>query len=536
MIKLKFSLVFILFTVFISKSFGLVGSNCTFDYQCENIPYEVCNSCTLIPGLGVDPQTEKIYFLGRCGGLLPPSGVSDNPGTVHLFSANLDGTSITPLTTLPEDTGASSPSYSIVFQFLAISPFDFFIIRDIRDAISFNIIDRQTFNESVVYTQRDSPAPSFDFDLTTGKTYSCYDFDVVVFSSILTTPVFSTPDSVVYPRSAINGSCENVKVVGDNLYILAGDNVYHGSTDGTAPLEILLTLFTSSPNRPPAMEADSSAVYFTTEFSVDRSFVDGQVGPTLLFPDHTPSPNFTTLQVVNDELYFDDGAFIRRVNTTSLSTDDLIPYPFSYGGSSGCICRNGLSGENCQTCQNGQIQWTNGIPACVAYLPNSSFPSQCNFDYQCGNVPFTVCQGNQCQCRGTFTGASCSSCSGSINWDQGLPSCNNANSPNTNSSCTVSQNLRTQWISNGDEYYLYDITIQNTGSQPITTPVFFIESIGDLDITQSWNLVNYATTVPTQTLVSLFPNTLISADSDYTASGYINRGNQTTLLLNTCNA
>jgi len=43
----------------------------------------------------------------------------------------------------------------------------------------------------------------------------------------------------------------------------------------------------------------------------------------------------------------------------------------------------------------------------------------------------------------------------------------------------------------------------------------------DLYISQAWNLVLYATTVPSQRLVSLFPNTEIPASTEYISAGYV---------------
>jgi hypothetical protein len=169
-----------------------LATSCTADYQC-NIPYGFCssstssrstspssNSCTLIPGLGVDG--DSIYFLGRCGGELNSStGASDHPGTVYIFSSDLEGKDIQPLARLDEDAGATSANYSVVIKFIAISPYDFIIERSIRDANAFSAIDRQTYQETLIAGQRDGPAPSFDFDLSSGQTFSCLDFDVAVY-------------------------------------------------------------------------------------------------------------------------------------------------------------------------------------------------------------------------------------------------------------------------------------------------------------------------------------------------------------------
>jgi len=553
MIKLNLGIIFIFLAVCISSSLGLPGSNCTYDYDCDAIPYEVCLnsssssspfpslSCTLLPGFGVDGNTNKIYFLGRCGGPAPignPNYNYTNAGTVYIFSANLDGTSITPVIALEENT--ELVANSIIAEFWMVSPTDFFFIR--TDQLSrpwYDSIDRKNFTESVL---ANTEGVSVSLDYTTGKTYGCFAYGTIFQSTAINLFTFNPPYTVLYTDTPYFGYCKNLKVIGNNLYILGGqvyntDAIYLGNINGSQPLDSpFLIDHLSSPY---AFDADSSAVYYTSQYSVNRFFINGHGGPTLLvdYPDHKPFPNFTTLQVLNDELYFDDGAWIRRVNTTSLATDDLIPYQFSYTAFGECACLSGFSGDNCQTCENGQVQWSNGIPNCVSYVANTTFPSTCSQDYQCGNPPYTICDDNQCKCRETFSGASCTSCSESVSWDQGIPSCllSNQNN-NTSVNCNISQSLRTQWTSSGNNFYLYDITIYNSGSQDIITPGFFIESIGAVEIAQSWNLVLYANTIPTQRLASLFPNTLISVDSSYTSSGYINQGNQTTLVLSSCSA
>jgi len=116
--------------------------------------------------------------------------------------------------------------------------------------------------------------------------------------------------------------------------------------------------------------------------------------------------------------------------------------------------------------------------------------------------------------------------------------CLSAEVPASSCPITLSQSIRSTWTDNsGSTQYLYDITIQNTGSGPVTTPNFFIKSADGRSgtaITQTWNLVVYATTVPSQVLVSIPPNTQIAAGSSYTAAGYVTNGTQTVLVLDSC--
>jgi len=337
-----------------------------------------------------------------------------------------------------------------------------------------------------------------------------------------------------------------VKAVGTSLYILAGDEngsvVLKGSTNGSEPLQTLFTIYTSSPNTYPAFDADSSAIYYTDEFSVNRYFVDGEVGPSLLYPDHTPSPNFTRLQVFEGFVYFDDGNWIRSANTSTLDVEDLIPFEFSvslsgnnHNGSGTCTCLDNFSGSDCTTC-SGQVQWDNNVPSCVPILENG-FPSSCSADYQCGNVPYTVCDDGECQCRSSFSGQLCTDCAGTVSWSSNVPECiTSSQAPSSCTSVSITQSVRTSWTDDTSEFYLYDISILNLASQPIVSPVFFINSTNNvpIEIVQSWNLVLYANTVPTERLASLPPHIAIDPSSLYSASGYVTNGTLTTLTLLSC--
>ncbi|EFA84732.1 hypothetical protein PPL_01724 [Heterostelium album PN500] len=69
-----------------------------------------------------------------------------------------------------------------------------------------------------------------------------------------------------------------------------------------------------------------------------------------------------------------------------------------------CACAPGFTGDQCQTCYNGKVRYlSNGTPQCVALLADGR-PSNCIFDYECGNVPMAYCDGI-CACRTNFTGS-----------------------------------------------------------------------------------------------------------------------------------
>eukprot|EP01113_Clastostelium_recurvatum_P046898 TRINITY_DN8285_c0_g1_i2.p1 TRINITY_DN8285_c0_g1~~TRINITY_DN8285_c0_g1_i2.p1 ORF type:complete len:612 (-),score=156.52 TRINITY_DN8285_c0_g1_i2:183-1988(-) len=576
--------------LFASVASGLNnGDACSQDYEC-NIPYGMCSSsssssgeasssssegssspssssssssssgeaagsCSLLPGFGVDG--DKLYFLGRCD------------GDARLFSANLDGSSITQIGQLDETAGQ-------ILSFTSISEFDYFISRSTRLALQFDAVDRESLNITEIAYQRGTPAPTFEFD-SRGATYGCLGFDVVAYDSILTGNAISSSYSIIYNYTELQDAagdfytCQDVDFSGDTLYILVGNGgvndsyVLQGSVDGSAPLESILSIFSSSSFPRSTIDADSQAVYYASEFAINRVFTDGSVGPSELYTGQTPDPNVTHIEAAGDFVYFADGAFIRRTNKNTLSTDSLIPASFEYGGGASkrsvlddavCTCRPGFSGADCTQCA-GQIQWQDGVPSCVDLLDNG-FPSSCSADYHCGNPPYTRCSpsSGQCECVSSFTGRGCTLCSGTVSFNNGVPSCSDTSSgasssaesgsasdsdgtptPTTPCDVSITQTLRTQWQSDSATYYLYDVTVTNTGSSSVTSPTFFIRSADNQDgfrLEQSWNLVTYASTVPGQQIVSLMPDTQLSPGSSYTSAGYVVKASRTNVELSQC--
>ncbi len=99
---------------------------------------------------------------------------------------------------------------------------------------------------------------------------------------------------------------------------------------------------------------------------------------------------------------------------------------------------------------------------------------------------------------------------------------------NTNSSACpgiiATQSLRTQ-LPGSLTPFLYDINVTNYRSTAVSfnqLPMFLIatENGSDLHLGQAWNLIVYASTVPSQVEVALAFNTTILAGSSYTGAGY----------------
>jgi hypothetical protein len=102
---------------------------------------------------------------------------------------------------------------------------------------------------------------------------------------------------------------------------------------------------------------------------------------------------------------------------------ECLNVPFARcNGEGACECAEGFSGQRCSGC-SGSVQWEGGLPTCVP-TTGGGLPASCREDWQCGNAPFTLCRSSSCRCAAGFVGEQCSRCpSGQVQWDQGLPFC-----------------------------------------------------------------------------------------------------------------
>jgi len=109
-------------------------------------------------------------------------------------------------------------------------------------------------------------------------------------------------------------------------------------------------------------------------------------------------------------------------------------------------------------------------------------------------------------------------------------------------SVSVSQNLRQSWVTNGVTYYLYDLSIENTGEFSVVSPIINIISSSpsnSISLYESWNLDISSNPSSSQIIASTYPSTIISSGQSYQPSGYVISGSTTIVSLNglsACNA
>jgi len=422
--KSKYKSLTLLITLLLSYSRltkgDLLDSPCTADYECPNFPYTSCEThsegvlsgCNIIEGFKIDSSSQKIYFLSRCDQgqnftLLPyPKG---DPGRVGLYSVNLNGSSLQEITSISETTG--TPQYSIADSFVGLSPDDFFIIKIQRDGAILYSVDRVDFTLNEISLGNSTPN-ALDFDFSTNETFACLNGEVVSYQDISIDSLYST----VYNSTELPSGffCENVIVRDDDLFISGtvqfGKLILQGSKDGLSLIQIILSVESIL-----SFDVASSTLYYTNFTGLfSLSLLDNTTN-TLA----TEGSPYISTQFYQDTVYYQSLSTIYRLDLGLQQSVDIFA---SSSNSSTCQCREGFSGLDCTQC-SGSLQWYQGNPTCVPVSPDTGFPSYCSSSYQCGNVPFTICQENSCACASGFSGSLCGNCTGFVEWDNGTPSC-----------------------------------------------------------------------------------------------------------------
>jgi len=135
------------------------------------------------------------------------------------------------------------------------------------------------------------------------------------------------------------------------------------------------------------------------------------------------SGNIEGIKVQGKKIFYNDGTTIRSIQVDGSNAHNIS----NITNSNTCQCATGFSGANCTDC-SGQIQTFNGKLSCVPYDPVTGFPSRCILNENCGNTTLASCNQMlaKCECIAGAQAITplCDTCSnGPITWSNGVPAC-----------------------------------------------------------------------------------------------------------------
>jgi len=101
-----------------------------------------------------------------------------------------------------------------------------------------------------------------------------------------------------------------------------------------------------------------------------------------------------------------------------------------------------------------------------------------------------------------------------------------SSSSSDNSCADVTFNLRTSWTIDSVPYNLYDLTVSNLGSKPLTVVSFTLIASADFQVQNNWNLIDFGYTDAKEHPVGLRQDESISITpgSSYTGAGLVVSG------------
>ncbi|EFA74935.1 EGF-like domain-containing protein [Heterostelium album PN500] len=395
------------------------------DWECGSVPYSVCQSrINIMSGLGYDQDKNKVMFMGK----LDPSGtvvvasVSGSGGGAVTIEYPIT-TDIIPGSGFSVTTGMQAyvDSTNLVYTIAS---------QRLSQAIGPYFANNNTVN--YIWYPRGFQLATY-FDESDQRLYTCT-FGMWRANYFPTGFIDQSQQfAMLEDSAAYDTRCSFIGRAGSNLYIIQYqyDSPFR-STVSTIDRNCVgcakataFTLVASLPFEVTGFAVNNAAMYFGTKagyYSNETGVFELPLSGDLSKLRKLSSKPVIGLSLNGNSVYFSStDNSISKIDLSQQSRPVTTLYSNSTSSGS-CGCAVGFTGPNCQTCTNGVTRWTNGIPQCVALLPNGQ-PSSCQQDYECGQVPMAYCNG-VCYCRPGFTGSRCETCTGTVTWDYGYPTCN----------------------------------------------------------------------------------------------------------------
>ncbi|EFA76706.1 EGF-like domain-containing protein [Heterostelium album PN500] len=414
------------YSIFLISMIIVVASStsCQVDYQCGNVPYSLCfKNFNMLPGIGRD-TSGNIVLLGNFN--------SSSQGLNYIATLPAAGGSITPgyAITTDANSGSGYSKSTQLYTFVTSLNQPYIAVQKNNAPYTGPYFQNGTFNG--VWALKGYTL-GLGFDDINKRTYYC-DGNVHRIDKIVLTEQERFQGAMdLYAGQ----NCNFIGAVGNDLYMALINYNDNGTTTTVYKGSI------SCANCPASSLTKVATLNFQASgFSLSATHMYFSAAPGYLTPNagliQLPlSGDMIALRYIvsepvgrfvfdqsGDWIYYQtaDLATIKKVGPISANHPQVsVLYDRSNPGSSGnCGCTGGMQGAQCQTC-SGQIQWVNSFPQCIAV--SNGNPATCQADYQCANLPYTSCQYATCQCVNGFTGAQCQTCTGTVTWNNGVPTC-----------------------------------------------------------------------------------------------------------------
>eukprot|EP01133_Synstelium_polycarpum_P010750 gene10750-12519_t len=395
---------------------------CTDDHECGPAPFAACRQkFDIFEGLGIDGQ--NLVLLGRYNSSGGPFGYT------YIATLPVTGGPLTPQYPILSDipSGPGFVTTRELFDYVDGVPY---LAANQRVAITVGPYSNSTKTFSPVWFQRSYTLGAL-MDMATKKTYYC-DIGIHRLDSIPTKYQDLGEDVVHLYQSQ---RCTFLGVNGNDLYVVfvnyglpqdTKTTIYRGKTDcANCPASDLVEILTV-PCEVTDFAMTSTHMYLSSNPKITKSSGIGELplsGDNRLYRQIVNDPVVSfVFDSTNTNLYFTttDGLVKTAPVSNNLNTPATLLYD-SRVPAGVCSCANGFSGSTCQEC-NGFIRWVDGQPSCVAEASSGQPAGPCVYDYECGQIPFAVCNMGTCDCRPGFQGKKCE-CPGHISWDNGFPTC-----------------------------------------------------------------------------------------------------------------
>eukprot|EP01111_Echinosteliopsis_oligospora_P008074 TRINITY_DN2350_c0_g1_i2.p1 TRINITY_DN2350_c0_g1~~TRINITY_DN2350_c0_g1_i2.p1 ORF type:complete len:457 (-),score=62.80 TRINITY_DN2350_c0_g1_i2:49-1323(-) len=420
--------IFLLVAIFSCQIFC---QSCTQDYQC-NIPYGQCirsNQSTSagycsssFPGIAIDQSNAGVYYALNCFNSASPSPNDQGNITIRRADATNGGGSATTVFSQQLILG-----YGNIQRILAAENGVVYYDRAVRPP---GTLDLYAYNVQSGLESKITLIPGLFqgyLDIAT-STYTCqllaqnnmFFYDIVRFAGVVGQTGSSTnayAGTILY--SLGNSPC------GPLRRGVGSDIIFTAINYTTLMTTFYRGIIMGSDNALPSPYFTVNGVVNDFDVASNGAIVYGTSAGLFKREGNTITNLYSETAVTgvsifdrNQIIFFNNGVTVRAI-----TLQGQIVQP-NNNTTSVCQCKPGFSGNNCQTCINGQIQWNNNNPSCVSYGANG-LPVSCSADYQCGNVPFTLCTNQTCVCRNNFRGIKCDICDSprTLTWRNGIPYC-----------------------------------------------------------------------------------------------------------------